>query len=56
MPHKFFYGKLEETDVFPMICDFLGVQTDLSILMPRSNISTEEMRYQLDNRLREYTQ
>lgn len=56
MPHKFFYRNLEEPDVFPMICDFLGVQTDLSIVMPRSNISTEEMRYQLDNRLREYTQ
>ena len=56
MPQKLFYGRLEEPDVFPMICDFLGVQADRSILVPRSNVSTEEMRYQLDNRLREYAQ
>lgn len=56
MPQKIFYARLEEPDVFPMICDFLGVQGDRSILVPRSNGSTKEMRYQLDNRLREYAQ
>ncbi len=43
-PARLFLGRLEDPDVFPKICDFVGVYPKSEIKIPRANASTEEMR------------
>lgn len=49
MPEKLLHGHLEDPSIFPRLCEFVGVQYDPSLLIPRSNASTDEMRHQLEN-------
>jgi len=52
-PHRLFYGRLEDPDVFAKICAFVGVSQNPAIPVPHTNARTESMQAALQKYLQE---
>lgn len=52
-PERLFHARLEDPSCFEDLCDFIGVQRNPDIAIPRSNYTTDKMRQALENNLQE---